>query len=247
MGVYDCFNRAANWSELNRIVIGTIGHAYRGAAYVSYLRFTKGAYAPPKKRDMMRDSAEFDIKYEMDSSPTSFVPTEAVSISPPSDGVVKFGFNQKQYIADSDWTSFSTLARTYGYTIELRAKVDWSSGNGICLTASDNTTGDLFLNFKTDRLTWGTGFSTITNMDTTADYHVYRIVKVPDDSQFMLWCDGNLVSDALPDGMSGKDNRFLFGAIGGGYNGAMFVDYIRYTSGVWYPYVPPPGMLLIVE
>ena len=240
---------AANWGSLNRIIIGAIGHDYRGAAYVSYLRFTKGAYAPPKEKDMRRDSAEFDIKYEMDSLPTSFISSGAVSISPPSDGVVKFGFNQRQFIADSDWTSFSTLARTYGYTIELRAKVDWSTGNGICLTASDNTDYDTFLLVKNGSLSWGpiAAITTITNLDTTADFHVYRIVKEPDNNRFSFYCDGNLVSDSLTDGMSGKDNRFLFGAIGSGYGGTIDVDYLRYTSGVWYPYVPPPGMLLIVE
>lgn len=237
----DAFS-AANPS---RLLLGAIGGYYAGAAYVSYLRFTKGAYAPPPKRsekDLMRDSAEFDIKYEMDSVPDSFIYQNTVTASS-DNGVTEFNFAREGYYeGDADWTNLTALARLYGYTIELRAKVVGSTiDKGICLTASDNTDADAFLLIKNDSLAWGTGGTVITNMNTTADFHVYHLVRMPDEHQFMLWVDGNLVSDALMDGMRGKAHRFLFGAIGGSYGGTIDVDYLRYTSGVYYPYVPPKG------
>ena len=196
----------------------------------------------------MRDSAEFDIKYEMDQVPASFV--QKNTVTPSSDnGVTKFNFAVGGYYeGNADWTNFTALARSYGYTIELRAKVVGTTYNkGICLTASDNTDGDAFLLLTHSGILWGTGGTVITNMDTTADFHVYRLVKVPDENQFVLWVDGNLVSDALRDGMSGKDHRFLFGAIGGSYGGTIDVDYLRYTSGLYYPYVPPKGTKITVR
>ncbi|MBQ3289873.1 MAG: hypothetical protein IJH50_10720 [Kiritimatiellae bacterium] len=240
----------ANWGTDNRIILGAMGWKWRGASWVSYLRFTKGGYAPPKEKDMRRDSADFNIKYEMDSVPASFVQKNTVTTS--SDGgVTRFNFAERGYYeGNSDWSAFSAQARSYGYTMELRAKVVGSTlANGICLTASDNTDYDTFLLIKNSGLAWGpyTAITTITNLDTTADFHVYRIVKEPDNNRFSFYCDGNLVSDALTDGMSGKDNRFLFGAIGGGYGGTIDVDYLRYTSGVWYPYVPPPGFVLFFK
>lgn len=248
--VKDDLGDAFNDSGINRLLLGSISGVMAGKGEISYLRFTKGAYAPPKlkKRDKMRDSADFDVKYEMDSVPASFVQKNTVTTS--SDGgVTRFNFAERGYYeGNSDWSGFSALARSYGYTMELRAKfVGSTSGYGICLTASDNTDYDTFLLVKNGSLSWGplVAITTITNLDTTADFHVYRIVKEPDNNRFSFYCDGNLVSDSLTDGMSGKDNRFLFGAIGGGYGGTIDVDYLRYTSGVWYPYIPPKGTVMM--
>ena len=33
--------------------------------------------------------------------------------------------------------------------------------------------------------------------------------------------------------------------IGIGYGGTIDVDYLRYTSGVWYPYIPPKGTVMM--
>ena len=241
-------------SDLNRLLLGAIGGVYGGSAYLSSLRFTKGAYAPPKEKDMRRDSSDFDIKYEMDELPASFVANGAVTASG-SGGVMSFDFGTSSggYYADSIWTnSFWSQARSYGYTMEIRAKVKSAEGRGIAISTSDSTTYDLLFKFGTDKLLWVTRNDsnqdlTITNMTTTADFHTYRVAKVPDADQFMLWCDGNLVTDTLTDAYTDDSlNRFLFGRIGGGYGGKIDVDYIRYTSGVHYPPVPPPGVVIMV-
>ena len=237
----------ANWGKDNRILIGEMGGVYRGSAWVSYLRFTKGGYAPPKEKDMRRDSVEFDHKYEMDQLPANFDKSGTVDNVSSSGGVTHFEFNNAGFYSDTDWNSFSTLARSYGYTIETRAKVISSIGKGIALTSSDGTYYDTMLLLKSDGLAWAND-STITNMVTTDDFHTYRVAKVPDNDKFIFWCDGNLVTSALTDGIVGTpDNRFLFGAIGGTYRGKIEVDYIRYTSGVHYPYVQPKGTTIIVK
>ena len=241
---------------LNRITVGQFGGDWRGVGRVSYLRFTKGGYAPPNEKDKRRDSSQFDIKYEMDELPASFVKTGTVTTES-NGGVTTFTFSTASgghNYQDSVWTnSFWTLARSYGYTMEIRAKVkvvEATSTMGIGVWTADNTKNDALLRFRDNCLEWGTtSGSAVTNMDTTADFHVYRLARVPDENQFILWCDGNLVSDSLTDGYSPNSilNRFLFGRPGANYGGTIAVDYIRYTSGVWLPSVPPPGFVIILR
>ena len=228
----------------NRILIGAIGGNWRGVVYVGYLRFTKGGYAPPKEKDMRLDSSDFDRKYEMDSKPASFNKHGTISNVSSSGGATHFEFSANGYYDDGDWSGFSAMAKEYGYTVELRAKVlSSSSDRGIALTVSDGLTYDTLFSLTGSSVMWGG--SAITNLVTTDDFHAYRVAKLPDNDQFILWCDGNLVSNTLTDAISGGAmDRFLFGAIGSAYGGKIDVDYLRYTSGVYFPPVPPKGFVL---
>ena len=244
------------WTDrkLNRVGVGLVGADWRGIGCASYLRFTKGGYAPPNEKDKRRDSSAFEVKYEMDELPSSFVKTGTVETDS-NGGVTTFTFSAASgghNYQDSHWVdSFWTSARSYGYTMEIRAKVvNTKSDMGIGVWTADNAKNDALLRFKESCLEWSNISGTvITNMDTTADFHVYRLAKIPDENQFILWCDGNLVSDSLTDGYSSSTilNRFLFGRPGSNYDGKIDVDYIRYTSGVWSPSVPPPAFKIILR
>jgi len=59
-------------ANINRVIIGSPGASdYKGKATVAYLRFCKGAYAPPKATKKW--SGDFLVKYEMDAGDTRFV------------------------------------------------------------------------------------------------------------------------------------------------------------------------------
>ena len=200
------------------------------------------------------DSSEFTHKYEMEVPLTS----EDVDGDGFADfttnnwprveshyGVCDYVFGKNYYCmsqtdsgAGSVWRRLAPAAGE-GYTIELRMKLNYQSTDAtyaMALSASDGSPCDMCLCFKKNALTWYDR-STITNMLTTDVFHTYRIAKIPNESRFVLWCDGVLVTDDLGDAFPSNSglNRFLLGAIGGAYGCGTYCSYLRFTKGAYAP------------
>ena len=125
-------------SNLNRLLLGAIGGTYAGRGEFYYLRFAKGVFAPPKKKDLLRDSADFEHKYEMDSNDTRFSPTESTSdwtlgsasgSATLSDGVLSASLPQgsmRYYVTTGPMDSSVTASSPF--TLEAKVKVNsvWS-------------------------------------------------------------------------------------------------------------------------
>ncbi len=63
-------------ANINRVLLGSPGAAYKGKATMAYLRFTKGAYAPPTApigKAAKKWSGEFPFRYEMNADDARFV------------------------------------------------------------------------------------------------------------------------------------------------------------------------------
>ena len=204
-----------------------------------------------------KDSTEFDYKYEMNALPTA----EDFD----HDGVVDFTDNkpgdnwisllngyaifdcsqQNRYIgsaaaagaAGGAWQRAGITAQT-GFTVETRLRVT-SEFNGIkysfCVQASPNSSVHACLNFTTNKVMWGD--TVLTNMDTQAFFHTYRIAQAPGTSKYSVWCDGILLAENLGTGLSYGPalNRLLVGSIGSNWKGAARVTYLRFTKGGYAP------------
>ncbi len=216
--------------------------------------FAAASAAEAKIKLPQLDSSEFTHKYEMEMPLTSedvdgdgfadFTTNNCPKVSS-SYGVCDYVFGKNWYCqstsasgAGSVWQRLAPAAGE-GYTIELRMKLNYQSADvtyAMALTASDGSPCDMCLCFKKNALTWYDSL-TITNMLTTDVYHTYRIAKIPNESRFVLWCDGVLVKDDLGDAFPSSNglNRFLLGAIGGAYGCGTYCSYLRFTKGAYAP------------
>lgn len=74
--VRDGLGNGFDYNGLNRVILGSPGASqYKGKATVAYLRFTKGAYAPPAAptgRAATKWSGEFPVQYEMTADDARF-------------------------------------------------------------------------------------------------------------------------------------------------------------------------------
>lgn len=216
-----------------------------------------------------RDSSRFDFKYEMDVLPTDadldgdgykdflYVGDDGSWMTPQQGGVVRFDMSGGTYYirSDQDPGAHGCVWRRYapsvaeGYTVELRMRIvsqnqDKSIAAGLMICDGSNC--DSLLSFDTESLGWcrqsDNSRIAFASFATTNYFHTYRVAKIPGQSQFALWCDGNFVTNGLNDAMVNSGlNRFLFGAIGGLYGSVVDVDYIRFTKGAYAP-KPSHGM-----
>ena len=203
------------------------------------------------------DSSQFEFRYEMEVLPMTqdldgdglddfMMNNAANNWLKTQDGYVEFACtNVNNYIgsnsANTDapkgvWYKYGVTRET-GFTIETRLRIRGDSGTSaaFCLQASiPDSNIHAFLNFKAQSLLWGT--TVITNMNTAATFHTYRIARAADTDVYSVWCDGILVKDNLGAGLTyGTLNRLLFGSIGGGYKGIANVAYLRFTKGGYAP------------
>lgn len=130
-----------------------------------------------------------------------------------------------------------------GYTVEFRLQAltgDYSFN----FVASYNDPDFQFrsLSIQGNRILWGNiVLGTFINDN---DFHVYRLVNLPDSSVFQLYRDGVLISDSLL-GTTTATNRFWFGDWSGDKGGGV-LDYLRWdTSGAYSP-IPEPSTLLAI-
>ena len=243
----------------NRLLIGSIGSNYRGGARVAWLRFTKGGYAP---KITEKDSVEFAHRYEMNSTDTRFSPTATASdweINPDaagsatlSDGVLsvvqpsgKMRYYQTSGAMDSAITASSP------FTLEVRTRIvsAWFVNKPVLnlFCGTPRASGCFFIG--TDRVCWNHDGNIIWRGDNTDKGHVFRITYDGDTEWgFTLWRDGEPIGQNLPNyATTGNANYARFGIASGSSHGGSFdVDYIRWTTdGVFAPYIPPNGTLMI--
>ncbi len=244
-----------------RLLIGSIGSNYRGGARVAWLRFTKGGYAP---KITEKDSVEFVHRYEMNSTDTRFSPTATASdweINPDaagsatlSDGVLsvvqpsgKMRYYQTSGAMDSAITASSP------FTLEVKARIvsAWFANKPVLnlLCGTPRASGNFFIG--TDRICWNHDGNIIWSGDNTDKGHAFRITYDGDTEWgFTLWRDGELIGQNLPNyETSSRFNYARFGIASGSSHGGSFeVDYIRWTTdGVFAPYIPPKGTVIVIR
>ena len=200
------------------------------------------------------DSSQFDYKYEMKQLITNedvdgnetvdFTKNGTFIDSTTEEGVSATFSANNYYISNANggaWRVFAP-AESDGYTIELCMKVITQTGSGFSVALQASTADsncDAQLNFRTGQVMWD--YSLVKKMDTTDDFHTYRIAKLPGENKFYVWCDGtqakNEENEYYGDGLTayGKLNRLLFGAIGGAYGGKVEIRYLRFTKGAYAP------------
>ena len=252
---------AFSHSDLNRLYLGSISSSIVGSADISYLRFTKGAYAPLKKRDLMRDSADFEHKYEMDSNYARFSPTESTSdwsvyaatgSATLSDGVLSVSQEKgKVRYYTTTGPMDPSITASSPFTLEVKVKINsvWDGASyTMNIFGGTPRTSYSFL-VGPDCVIWGAGNQRLHSGDNTDGMHVFRISYVGDGNDaFTLWRDGEMIGEGLHAyAMTEEYNYVRFGILSGTHGGDFELDYIRWTTdGAFLPYVPPPGIVIMV-
>lgn len=245
---------------LNRLILGAIGGAYGGTIDVSYLRFTKGAYAPARTslKPLAADSSEFSHKYEMDSSDGRFEPRKdgtdwthnvvgggTVTLSDGILSVVQPSGAPRYYTTKSGLDSSVTASSPF--TLEIKALVSdrWFENIDKVLFVSGGTPRancSFFIGENSVQY----GSSVLDTSDNTDRMHVFRIAYEGEGKNGVtMWRDGKKIGANLQ--CSSAANYARFGiASGTSHGGSFYVDYIRWTTaGVFVP--PKSGMMIIVR
>ena len=206
------------------------------------------------------DSSKFDFKYEMDVLPTDqdldndgfrdFIGGGSW-LTLQGNGIARFDMRddakyiQSQTDAGQDgcvWRKYAARSTT-GYTIEVRMRVV-SPVQGkpfaAALTSAEGSNCDLMLTLTDKSLIWGNDSNArIAYFATTNAFHTYRVAKLPSENRFVLWCDGNLVTNSLNDAIFNNGlNRLVLGAVGANFRSLTEVDYLRFTKGAYAPQQP---------
>lgn len=256
--VKDDLGDAFSNNGLNRLLLGAIGGAYGCGTYCSYLRFTKGAYAPTRGG---KDSSEFAHKYEMDSSDTRFSPSGNASdwtlgsgetgSATLSDGILSIDQpNGKMRYYSTVGSMDSTVSASSPFTLETRVRMGtaWgTSGRVINLyCGTPRFTANFFIG--TNTVYWSSGYTLIHTSDNTDVMHVFRVTYEGDrEDGFTLWRDGEKIGENLPGATAYDHVRFGI-ASGSSHGGSFEMDYIRWTTdGAYAPFVPPPGFIMVFK
>ena len=248
---------------LNRILLGSIGSSWKGSAVVSYLRFTKGGYAPPIEKDMRRDSSVFEHKYEMDASDTRFSPTATASdwsfgsgeegTATLADGVLsvaqpkgKMRYYRTVGTMDQDISAKSPFT----FEIAARIKSSWDGGGGRVLNlflGTPRASCSFFIGTNTvqtsDKVVLHTG-------DNTDKMHIFRVAyKGEWPNSYALYRDGEKIADIGPFNTTATYNFARFGvASTDSHGGAFDVDYVRWTTdGAFTPPKPKKGFIICFQ
>ena len=243
-----------------RLLIGSIGSNYRGGARVAYLRFTKGGYAP---KIMEKDSSEFAHRYEMDSTDARFSPTatatdwtvngNAVGNATLSNGILSVvqPYGKMLYYQTTEAMD-SAITASSPFTLETKVRVfdAWEKTSGRVLNffiGTPRVTCSFFV--CTNGVAWKDQDNFIFRGDNTDKMHVFRVAYEGDtETGLTLWRDSEKIGENLPCwNMNGDCNYARFGIASSSSHGGSFeVDYIRWTTdGVFAPYIPPSGTLMI--
>jgi hypothetical protein len=89
------------------------------------------------------------------------------------------------------------------------------------------------------------GAGTLTSVDNTDGYHVFRMARDAGSSKYSVWRDGVLIGGDM-DGVSTGSSMLYFGDGSGGYGSKGSVDYFRFTAGGYSPAVPEPASLSLL-
>ncbi len=261
-----------NNSTLYRMLLGSPGSGWTGKAEVAWLRYHKGAYAPPVAKDKSRHKAstDFPVKYEMAAGDSRISTVDNASdwtISGQSGATIaKNGFlsvvpNGKQTYwrtTDSVWKDLVT--DDTAFTVEVAAKIkSCTIANGDrtlqLWVASPRATGNLIIG--TNHVYWQLTSSMGDNIlldssDNTDRKHVFRIAYDGATRHgFTVWRDGVKLGKLLVDltAYNGASFSFVrFGIPGSTSGGAFDIDYIRWdTTGAWEWKDPPKGFVMVVR
>ena len=251
-----------SWGTLNRLTFGTIGWMWRGATWVSYLRFTKGGYAPRRDR---KDSGDFAHKYEMSSDDSRFSATATTAdwTLAKSDGTASLSGGVLSATVPREtlryWTSVpmdSSIVDSSPFTFETRLRVHdaWDSAGRVLFLRCGTPREYAYFIIATNSVRWvdsANHDNVIHTGDNSDKMHVFRIAFTGDGDTsaggFMLWRDGEMVSENIKANVVGNDgNCVLFGVGSRAYGGAFDIDYIRWTTdGVYAP--PGPGFTIVIK
>ena len=259
-------------ASLNRLILGDAGGTLGGSADVDYFRFTAGAYAPTnvvaqEPPSTQKASSDFTYKYEMDVDPidpsqidldsnlaADWVVAGTGNVSLTGNGTLSIDSNGETFayldsgIADPSalWPNvdFNTVD---GFTVEISAKLDPSSGAFGVVAAPSDSTEMFILNILPDGQQ--RDFDAIGDEETVYDntdaFHNFRITRTPngDGGRYYVWRDGELLS---PEGLfatrSYERNALYFGDLSGATDALAEVDYIRFMEGVFAPVEVTPDI-----
>ena len=215
-------------ATINRIILGSPGAAnYKGKATVAYLRFTKGAYAPPAApigKAAKKWSGEFPVKYEMDASDLRFVgkPAGGTDWSGSADsnspitqdnGVLSATLAQGKLawwkVNDSVWSA--NIGADTAYTIEFRIKIrdKWNTssvGDRVVQFICGNPRDSAVFYIGENSVTWepygAATYTTINSADNTDAWHTFRLTYSGASQSerpytYALWRDGVVIGTDL--------------------------------------------------
>lgn len=260
-------------SALNRLIFGGGGSGYAGEAQVAYLRFTKGAYAPPSPNDKSRRKAstDFPVQYEMKSDDESISTSgntsdwningaSGATISK-SNGLLSVVPNGKQpYWTTTDSAWKNNVSVDSAFTVEFATKMNTCSISGADRTllvwcATPRATGVIMIgmNHVYWQVTSAMGDNILLDSDSNSDGpHVFRIAYDGATRHgFTVWRDGVKIGENLVDctPYNGASYNFVrFGIPGKNNGGAFDIDYIRWDIGhVWDWKDPPKGFTMVIR
>ena len=149
--------------------------------------------------------------------------------------------NQAVGTAGDGWRSLGASSST-GFTVEARVKVTECTGeNGaICIEAGPSDSKVYArLNLFDGKIGWNG--TTLTNMNTSANFHTYRITREGGTAVHSVWVDGVLVAENLGTGFTYNNStlyRCLLGSPGSGWTGKAEVAWLRFHKGAYAPLNP---------
>ncbi len=162
--------------------------------------------------------------------------------------ILLYGVGKTLYREPKDTPKWwgENVDRTKGFTIEFRVRTLEATGYDFSISATynDADANARPLSIGANSIKWNKEVINSTLVNHT-DFHVYRLVSLPNSNIYMLWRDGVLISDSLVGDVLNNPNRFMFGDWSGQPGGGM-LDYLRWdTSGAYAPVsVPEPSTVV---
>ncbi len=248
------------------LLLGSASRNWKSAAYVSYLRFTKGGYAPMIEE---RGSEAFAHKYDMDANDSRLSATattadwaltvgSGVSASLGGRGVLSAYVPQGKLCYWQSGPMDSSVTEASPFTLETRFRVhdSWEAEGKVFSIWCGTPREYAYLIFGTNSVRWVDKDRQEHMLDTNDNsdaMHVFRIAFSGDGdtavSGFTLWRDGERVPAFIkPNVMGSDENCVIFGVGASAYGGSFEVDYVRWTTdGVFAPVTPPIATTLYVQ
>lgn len=251
-------------SILDRMFFGSIGSNWKGKAVVSYLRFTKGGYAPLSGKDLMRESDNFESKYEMDAADEKFSPTATaddweLSGSKGSatieNGILKVSQPKGQtryYKTVASMDADDSAAASYTFESKLKVGNAWDGTSGKVLQFLLGTKRASFVFYVGTNTVFVSDGSTPRSVhtgDNSDKMHVFRVTyKGEWPNEWNVYRDGELISTTGWNfSRNGSYDYARFGIASSSTHGGDFdIDYIRWTTKGAFAPVPPPSAFVIV-
>lgn len=265
-----------NNSTLYRCLLGSPGSGWTGKAEVAYLRFHKGAFAPPTPNDKSRrkSSSDFPVQYEMQSADTristtgntaDWVKGGSGATIENSGGYLSVAMSSKvqAYWQTTDNVWKSVVTPQTPFTVDFKVKINNALVNDramIFMTGTSGPVGSLYVGAHST--SWQVDGSMSNNIvldtnDNTDAFHVFRITYDGATRHgFTVWRDGVKIGECLVDctNFYNFSNNALgivrFGVASSGNNathgGSFDIDYIRWDTTGAYDWKNPRRCMTVV-